>query len=379
MDYGKIITTGFKQAWKYKSLWILGFLVSGGNSFNTGSNWSSGDGDFGGLGNFGQYRIESFLQQYLPIILLVGLLLFFIVIIFWILNTIAIGGLIDAARCFKNNEEYRLGKSWSAGVKTFWPIFGLGLLNFIVIFSLVIILIGVGVGCFFIHIAIGIISLLFLIPLLIAIIFVAEVTVAIAKRMIVLDGKPVFDAIGDAVSLWKSKLGSTALYSLIYFGISIGIAIGTLVVMLPVIIPLIGVGIVNIWAALIIGIPVILAIALVVNGYTGASLHLMTTEFYFQLIGYEPPRAAYATSPPVGYPPVPPTDHDGNPLSPTPPADSTPPAPEMAPPEQQDYRSPTDHHGNALPPQSTDSPGSNGNDDDTEAQDDNRPPDVPRP
>ncbi|MEZ5360709.1 MAG: hypothetical protein R3F48_17985 [Candidatus Zixiibacteriota bacterium] len=360
MDYGKIITTGFKQAWKYKSLWILGFLVGSGGGFNSSGNFNSGGGDFGGFGGYGKYEIQQFFHQYLPIIILVGLALLLLVLVFWILGTIANGALIDAARCFKNKEEYRLGKSWSAGARKFWPLFGLGLLGFVVIFSMVIILIGIAVGCFFIHVGIGIISLVFVIPLFIIVLFVAEVTIAIAKRMIVLDDKPVFDAIGDAISLWKSRLGPTLLYSLIYAGISLGVGIGMFIILIPVAIPLVAIGFMNIWAALIIGIPIVLLILLVVSGYTGASMHLMTTEFYFQLIGYEGAQPVHAEPIPGIYPPMPqaPTDHDGNPLPP-------------APPEQQEYQAP-------APPLPPAPPAMDGGDTTSDSQD-NRPPEEPRP
>ncbi len=386
MDYGKIISTGFKQAWKYKSLWIFGFLVSGGGSFNSGGNWGD-NGSWPGR-NFGdmQYQVQNFLSDNWGLILIIAVLVFFLFIIFWILNTISVGGLIDAARCLKNREEYRFGKSWSAGLKTFWPILGLGLLNFIVVFSIVIILVLIGVVCFMMHVGVGFLSLIFLFPIFICVIFIAEVTVALAKRMIVLDRKQVFDAIGDAVSLWKSKLGPTLIYSLIYFGLSIGIVIGTIMLILPIIIPLIGVAFVNVWLAIIIGIPILLVFGLIVSGYTGASMHLMTTEFYFQLTGYEPSQAALAGTPQDYYPPpstlqdhegspLPPPDlrdHEGSPLPPTAPPPPPPvsnddnPTVDMTPPEQQDY----------LPPQPPAPPPVTNTD---KPEDEDKPPEMPRP
>ena len=331
MDYGKIISTGFKQAWKYKTLWILGFLVSGGGggSFDILNNIGQRKfGDYGGIGGFGEAEIRRLFMEYLPIIILVVLGLLFIGLIFWILGTIAIGGLTDAARCLKENREFRFGSSWSVGAKKFWSIFGLGLLNFIVLFAFVIMLVVIGFIAFKIHTAIGVLSLVIMVPLFIVVLFLAEVTVAVAKRIIIIEDKTVFDAIAEGFNLWKAQLGSSILFAILYFFLTVGIGIATMLAMIPIVIPFVAIGFVNVWLAILLGVPVLILVLVCLSGFTGASLHLMTTEFYYQLRGITG-QPAFATMPAGDYPP--PTYSPDSPLPPPPP--SPPPIPDNPPPE----------------------------------------------
>jgi len=135
-------------------------------------------------------------------------------------------------------------------------------------------------------------------------------TSAMAERYIVLKNRPVFDSIADGFTLWTSNLGPTVLYSLIYLGISIGVGLGTLVIFMFVAMPFIAIGFVNLLLALMLGIPVALLVLLVINGFTGSAMHLMTTEFYFQLVGRSEGLAPQvANSEPVITPsPPPPPD-----------------------------------------------------------------------
>ncbi|MFH1699364.1 MAG: hypothetical protein ABIE07_02155 [Candidatus Zixiibacteriota bacterium] len=326
MDYGKIIATGFKQAWKYKSLWIFGFFVSGGGSgyFNLTDKFRRGDtGDWGRWGRFGHYDLRHFdFGNPLFILALIGIILL-IILFFWILGTISIGGLIGAARDIKNKMEYRFSNALSTGFRKFFPIFGLSLLALIIGGASVFILIMIGVGAFMMHVGFGFLSLAALIPLLIAVIFVIGVTTALTERMIVIEDKPVFDSIGDSFALWKSHLGPSILYALIYMGISIAIGMTAFVIVIFMVLPFIAVGFVNWLLAILIGLPAVLLIMLVITGFTGSATHLMTTEWYYQLkeLSVAPALAASAPVPPqVSSIPLP---EDDNP--PPPPPETTPP------------------------------------------------------
>ncbi|MCP4569269.1 MAG: hypothetical protein GY841_16970 [FCB group bacterium] len=318
MNYGKIISTGFSQAWKYKSLWILGFFVAGGGGGNF-SNFTNDQSDgWGSWGNWSEGGITDAIQQILsnPLVLfMIVVAVLALIMIFWVLSTISIGGLIDAAGRLKRNEEYRLGACIKTGLRYFWSIFGLGLLVLIIMMAFVILLALVGVGAFFAHWGIGAMSLIFLIPIFVVGLFMTVITSALAERIIVLENRQVFDAIGDSWSLWRANLGPSVLYTLIYLGISIGIGLATLVLFIFVAVPFVAIGFVNIWVALLLGIPIGLAFLLIVEGFTGAGMHLMTTEFYFQLkeIGRvsEPAPPTPYTPPPLPSPQAPPPPIDG--------------------------------------------------------------------
>ncbi len=284
MNYGRIISFGFSRAWKHKSLWILGFFISGGggagNLIDLGSKSDSSD-----FGNFFLPGIvERILENPLIILAIVAAVLA-VIIIFIILGTISIGGLIEAARRFKQNEVYRFGEVFKVGVSYFWRLLGIMILVLIIMAAFVIMLILFGVAAFMAHLAVGLLSLIILIPVFIIGAFLVIATSAMAERFIVLKNRPVFDSIADGFTLWTSNLGPMVLYALIYLGISIGVGLGTLVIFMFVAMPFIAIGFVNLLLALLLGIPVALLVLLVIDGFTGSAMHLMTTEFYFQLVG----------------------------------------------------------------------------------------------
>lgn len=292
MDYGKIISTGWSQAWRHKTLWIFGFLISGGGGFNL-PNVSEKFDNFG-MGPIGRgdlYHIREFVLAHLYIIVLLAAMALLAFLVWIVLSVISTGGLIDAARQMKNNEPYGFGKAFKTGVRYFWRILGIGILTFVLAVASIIFLVLLGVAAFFIHWGVGVLSLLVLIPILIVVIFVITITITLAERYIVIEDRPVFDAITDGYNLWKANLGSSILYSLIYIGIGIAVGLATLVIILFAVIPFIAVGFVNLLVAILIGVPVVLLVLLIIEGFSGSAMHLMTTEFYYQLLEKRKPEA----------------------------------------------------------------------------------------
>ncbi len=304
MQYGKIVSTGWSQAWKHKTLWIFGFLISGAG----GGNVSNFTDDFDGLGLGGpdMYQIKNFVAEHLLIIAMFALLAFVAFIIWIILSTISTGGLIDAARQLKRGETYSFVKAFKTGASYFWRILGIGLLTFLVIAAFIIFLVLLGVAAFFIHVAFGIISILVLLPILIIGMFVTSITVAMAERYIVIEDRPVFDSIADGYNLWRSDLGSSVVFCLIYIGIAIAVGLASLVVFLFTVIPFIAIGFVNLWMGILIGAPIMLLIMLVLDGFSGSAMHLMTTEFYYQLVEGSQAAAMQPTAPGSDLSPPPP-------------------------------------------------------------------------
>jgi hypothetical protein len=320
MDYGKIVATGWKQAWKHPTLWIFGFFISGGG-FNYAGDIGDKvkfkkrfDLDLGSFPRIDGSDVRNFLESNLPLILFLVAMGLLALLIFIVLSNISIGGLINAARQMKRGQTYSFIEAFKAGAHYFWRIFGLSILLIILIFALLIMLFIFGFVAFKIHVAIGVLSLLILIPVLIIAIFVITITWAMANRYIVAEDKFVFDAIGDGFTLWKSNLGPSVIYSLIYIAIGIGVLIGTFIIAASVILPFIGVAFVNVLLAVLVGAPVVLMVLLVIDGLTGSAMHLMTTEFFFQLREGGMPSAATPTTPtepPLPPPPPPPVTENG--------------------------------------------------------------------
>jgi len=324
MDYGKIVSTGWKQAWQHKTLWIFGFFISGGG-MSVGNN--IGDKfKFGRKTSLDLPGIETFLMEHLALILVLLMIAIVAFIIWIILSTISVGGLIDAAGQMKRGEEYSFGRAFKSGTRYFWRIFGLGLLTFIVGFAFIILLILFGVIAFLLAVPLGILSLLILIPIMIVGIFLLTITQAMAQRYIILKDRQVFDAIEDGFNLWKSHLGPSLLYTLIYMGIGIAVMIGMFILIFMAVIPFVAVAFVNLIIAILVGVPFILLFLLIFDGLTGSAMHLMTTEFYFQLLDEGKPVMA-PPMPETGF-----TPPSTPPPTPTPEPPPTPPPSELPPP-----------------------------------------------
>lgn len=290
----------------HPTLWFFGVFIASGGGGNILNLMKK---DFSErIPEVRYLDIQRFLLDHLWIIAFViaaALLLF----IFWIvLSTISIGGLIHAAGQMKRNEQYRFAAAFKGGLTYFWRILGLGILNIIVIFAFIIILVLLGVAAFLMHTALGFLSLLILIPAFFIGMFIAVITVAMAERTIVLGDRGVFDGIAEGFGLWTANLGPSVIYTLIYLGLGILIGLATLVIGFFTVVPFVAVAFVNLWLALLAGIPVFLAIMVVISGFANAATHLMTTEFYFQVRDFNRPAVAAAGSN-GGFPSPPPSPY----------------------------------------------------------------------
>jgi hypothetical protein len=157
MDYGKVLRRAWEITWRWKVLWILGFLASlgsgGGGGGGGGSNAYTGDG--------GDFNIEKWTQgvpvgDFLPvvggiigIIIAVVCVLFVIAIALWVVSVIARGGLIAGVQQVEDEGSTTFRTAWVAGRKKFWTLFGLGILTAIPMIILGIaltILLGLGIA-----------------------------------------------------------------------------------------------------------------------------------------------------------------------------------------------------------------------------------------
>lgn len=330
MRYGDIVSFGFKNAWKYKALWVLGFLVSGGGGTNFRGNF--GDNQL----PFDDSMFRTWFDNPVFPIAIIALLLgvFLLAMVFIILSIIANGGLIDAARRIKNGEAVKLGACFKTGASFFWPLLGRALLFFVIIFALLIILIIIGVICFYIKPILGFFSLIFLIPVLLGIIFVFSMLSILSARIIVIEGKPIFDSIADSYTLFKKNLGPMLAFFFIELGLSIAIVLTSLLLFVFLAIPFIALGFVSLWPAIILGFLTLMIVSLPISGYTGASLNLMNTEFYFQVKEEDGNKIIAFPGEPSGTPPPPPLPPPPyNPINPPtpPPTAPKPPPPEVPP------------------------------------------------
>jgi hypothetical protein len=140
MDYGKVLSRAWEITWRWKVLWILGFLASLGNGFGSSSNvtYSTDSSDWWGR-SYGPYIPP----HVIGILIAVACLAFVIAIALWVISVIARGGLIAGVQQVEDENSTRFGRAWRVGASRFWTLFGLSILTALPTFILV--LLGIGV------------------------------------------------------------------------------------------------------------------------------------------------------------------------------------------------------------------------------------------
>lgn len=229
MDYGKILSRAWQITWRWKVLWIFGFLASlgsgggsgggGGNGMNNGSR---------GAGNFPNFDISPEIGGLIIALICVALI---IGIILWVLSIISRGALIAGVQQVEDEGQTSFGSAWRVGLSRFWTIFGVGFLAALPILIIVLVLIGVGIavavgaGYNFTNDmsdrALGIIlpALACLIPLACVTVVLAVVLGQIqlyAERAAILEGKGWIDAFKRGWQVLKTNLGPTIVFWLIF-------------------------------------------------------------------------------------------------------------------------------------------------------------------
>lgn len=124
MDYGNLLTRAWKITWRWKPLWILGFLVALAQGSSAGNNLSY---------SFGREDLDlipgamPFSLSFLLITLACGVLLLGIAL--WFVVLIARGALIAGAQQVEEGGELDLKEAWRASRTRFWTLWGIGMLN----------------------------------------------------------------------------------------------------------------------------------------------------------------------------------------------------------------------------------------------------------
>jgi len=242
MDYGKVLGRAWEITWRWKVLWILGFLAS------LGSGGGGGGGSNAYTGNGQDFNIDKWTQgippgEFLPavsgiigIIIAVVCVLFIIFIALWVVSVIARGGLIAGVQQVEDEGSTTFRTAWVAGRKKFWTLFGLGILAAIPMIILIfagIILLGLGiaaaVGAMDISETAGIagivmISLLcggFLCCGMIILGIVLEQIRVYGERAAILEDLGWINAFKRGWQVLKENLGPTIIFWLIFLAIGI--------------------------------------------------------------------------------------------------------------------------------------------------------------
>lgn len=242
MDYGRILSRAWEITWRWKVLWILGFLASLGQGIwsSNGSNYSTDSGDLRRWGI--QDPSGEIVAGIIGIIVALGCLAIIIAIALWVISTIARGGLIAGVQQVEEEEHTTFLDAWRVGVHRFWTLFGISILAAIPMIILgvtAIVVIGllvagtVGavdqaaeVGGLLGGLLTALCGGTFCCGGILVAIVLAQIRIY-AERAAILEGLGWIDAFKRGWDVLKNNLGPTILYWLIF--LAIGLVVGVLI------------------------------------------------------------------------------------------------------------------------------------------------------
>ncbi len=234
MDYSALFRRAAEIVWARKFLIVLGMLAalsSGGGSSTAAANFNNGDGrplDVAGfefiMPDLGDIGVA------LPIVALIAALILVIAIAFFVVGTVARGGLIAGVDALDRGKASSFGLAWSAAWEKVWTLTGIGLLPAVPAFFGVLFglggaaassgliytgeigsALGIGAAGFF-----GLVTAMLLI-----IAFFLGLLQVFANRAAVLEDAGVLDAYGRGFTVLSQNLGSALGIFVIQIGISL--------------------------------------------------------------------------------------------------------------------------------------------------------------
>jgi hypothetical protein len=259
MDFGKVLSRAWEITWRWKVLWIFGFLASLGQGWGSGSPTYSVDSQDFNMEGWGQGPPEAFWPAIGGVVVAIICVLFILTIVLWIVSIISRGALIAGVVQVENEGETSFRQAWAVGFQRFWTLFGLAVLAALPILVLVIvglILFGLGiaggVGLMEIQEAAGIgtivmVSLVFGCLLccgLVVLGIVLEQIRVYGERAAILEGLGWIDAFQRGWQVIKENLGPTIVLWLIFFVLGliiVAISIGLMLLLFAPFLVLVGV------------------------------------------------------------------------------------------------------------------------------------------
>jgi hypothetical protein len=260
MDYGRVLKRAWEITWRWKILWILGFLAAlgsgGGGGSSSGSSSYSGSSDEWGRWFGHTYTGPDFTAGIIALVVGLGCLALIIGIAIWVVSVISRGGLIAGVQQVEEEGQTSFGQAWRAGARRFWSLFGISFLTAIPIIILVV----AGIVALILWIvpvasttdpsdaavAMGILA-----PILCGGIFCCGLVIVsvilqqirlYAERAAVLEELGWIEAFVRGWNVLKANLGATIVFWVIFFVIGIVLFIAVGIVLVGVAVPFVAIG-----------------------------------------------------------------------------------------------------------------------------------------
>lgn len=237
MEYGNLLSRAWNIIWKQKFLLVLGILAGLASGFGSGA---SGSGGASFQGDQPRFDLDLPWASYngpdplwIAVIAAIGL---GVMLVFWVISTIARGGLVAGAGAADREEPTGFGPAWRAAWSRGWTLLGIGLVP--ALMSLVPLLLG-ALGLFFYTtgfstemgiaparnvVIVGSILACLVLPVAL----ILELLRAMAERACMLEGLGVMAAYGRAFRVVVDNLGS----ALVLFLIQIAVMIAMFIVLI---------------------------------------------------------------------------------------------------------------------------------------------------
>ncbi len=274
IDYWSLVSRSLRIIWKHKFLWFFGFFASSG--VGGGLNWAEDAGP----------RLHDFFFVNPGALVLVIMGLVIVWLVMFVMNLISTGALVAATHEASEGRHVTFGYGWREGLRAFWRLLGVTVLA-VVAFLFVTALCAVPVvlalfgGIPGIVIAVVIGAILFF-PYL-AFVFLLSFTVTYAEREVVLRRASVFDAIYAGWDLTKCHIWKSLLVWLVMLASGLVFGISMLITLLILAVPFILIGLANVFAALVLGIPVGVVFIVIASGAFGSYSFSVWTLAYDEL------------------------------------------------------------------------------------------------
>ncbi len=249
MNYGQILSRAWSITWRWKVLWVLGFLTALSSSLSSGTNLSYRMNDT----DVANWALD--LPAWPNAVLwlsLIGCGALVLALALAVLSVIATGGLIAGVQQVEEEGTTSLRSAWRVGVRRFWRLFGISLVVELPVFLLVLVvvlLLAFGIvgltntltdstgGMAIAHtvsVVCGSLLCCTLLPIGIALTMVTT----FAQRAAILEELPWIQAVTRGWQVFRDHLGPSLILWLI--SVAIGLAVGILLglVALPIVLAL---------------------------------------------------------------------------------------------------------------------------------------------
>ena len=250
MNHIELLKRAFRITWRYKPLWLFGFILAlcggsqsgGGGNFNFPTSSSSEFGNFESTPWLPEVDPSLIVAAVAGLVCLILLLAVIAVVAQYVSRTALIGMVrqIEVTESVTVREGWRLGWSRSA-----WRVFLLSLLIGIpvAIVSIVLLLLAFSpllllliddTVAWVIGIALTVMVFIFVLLLLLLLGAIIMPFMELAWRRTVLDDRGVITSLREVIDLIKARFKDVAIVWLLMVGIGIGWGLASLLVVLPI-------------------------------------------------------------------------------------------------------------------------------------------------